>query len=185
MTIGSFCVVDTEPRHWSTDDRQIMTTLAAAVISELALRSAHNHLRTLQRTLADQHLTIHAARRLVDLSQQLLLKDEHGPSEHWAHSTRNSLESLTEAVHHLMSTDTLDPASADNLSIDQLREKLTNRQVDVFDLLMRGLQTKEIARYLGLSPRTIEVHRSKILERLQISSFSSLLKQLLARPESH
>jgi DNA-binding NarL/FixJ family response regulator len=46
--------------------------------------------------------------------------------------------------------------------------------------LMRGLQTKEIARHLNLSPRTIEAHRAKILERLQLSSVAELLKRLLA-----
>jgi DNA-binding NarL/FixJ family response regulator len=69
-----------------------------------------------------------------------------------------------------------------DIAVDVLREKLTPRQLQVFDLLIRGLQTKEIARHLDLSPRTVEVHRAKILERLQISSFSQLLKQLLARP---
>jgi DNA-binding CsgD family transcriptional regulator len=185
MTLGSFCVVDTEPRHWSTDDRQIMTALASAVISEIALRSAHSHIRALQRTLADQHLKMHAAQRLTHLSKQLLLRDGHSPNGQWIDATRSSLENLTDAVHHVLSSDVSEPTSADNLSIDQLREKLTGRQIEVFDLLMRGLQTKEIARHLGLSPRTVEVHRSKILERLQISNFSTLLKQLLARPEPH
>ncbi len=185
MTLGSFCVVDTEPRHWSTDDRQIMTALASSVISEIALRSAQNQIRTLQRSLADQHMKVLAAQRLAHLSEHLLLKDEPGQNGTWADATRGCLENLSVAVHQILSTDSAEPASTDSLSIDQLREKLTGRQIEVFDLLMRGLQTKEIARYLGLSPRTIEVHRSKILERLQISSISMLLKQLLARPESY
>lgn len=61
------------------------------------------------------------------------------------------------------------------------REKLTQRQAEVFDLLVQGLQTKAIAQRLSLSPRTIEVHRAKILERLEMRSFSTLLTTALDR----
>jgi diguanylate cyclase (GGDEF)-like protein/PAS domain S-box-containing protein len=39
-TLGSFCVIDTVPRAWTPDDVDILTTLAAAVMSEIALRDA-------------------------------------------------------------------------------------------------------------------------------------------------
>jgi DNA-binding CsgD family transcriptional regulator len=190
MSLGSFCVIDTEPRHWTRDDRQTMTALAAAVITEIALRSAQNQLRQLQRSLANQHIKMHALRQLVRLSTQLQLSDEHHPNQQWPNhqwhdATQTSLDELNQAVHQVLSTDHSASSSTDNLSFDQLREKLTGRQAEVFDLLMRGHQTKEIARNLGISPRTIEVHRSKILERLQINNFSTLLKQLLAHPNSH
>jgi GAF domain-containing protein/DNA-binding CsgD family transcriptional regulator len=64
-----------------------------------------------------------------------------------------------------------------------LTGSLTHRQREVFDLLMHGLQTKEIAKQLHLSPRTVEVHRASILHRLQVDSFSQLLRQLLADPD--
>ncbi len=55
------------------------------------------------------------------------------------------------------------------------RGQLTDRQREVFDLLVQGLQTKAIASRLGISPRTVEVHRAGILERLGAASFSQLM----------
>ena len=65
--------------------------------------------------------------------------------------------------------------------LEDRRARLTERQREVFDELMKGLQTKEVARRLGLSHRTVEVHRANILERLQVGSFSQLLRELLSR----
>jgi DNA-binding CsgD family transcriptional regulator len=187
LTLGSFCVVDTEPRHWTIDDQQIMTALAASVVSEIALRSAHDHISMLKRSLNNQQMMLYAAQCLANLGKQLLFKDQPHQNGEWGHETQNSLERLTDAVHDAKSMHAAAPDadSHDNLCLNMLRERLTGRQLEVFDLLMRGLQTKEIARHLDLSPRTVEVHRAKILERLHVSSFSALLKQLLARPDSH
>lgn len=63
------------------------------------------------------------------------------------------------------------------------RAQLTERQRSIYDLLMQGLQTKEVARRLEISPRTVEVHRSRILERLGARSFTQLIQDLLGRPE--
>jgi DNA-binding NarL/FixJ family response regulator len=69
-------------------------------------------------------------------------------------------------------------------AVDHLRSQLTARQRDVFDLLLEGLQTKEVASQLKLSPRTVEVHRSNILERFNVTSFAQLLRQMLLTRDS-
>ena len=72
-----------------------------------------------------------------------------------------------------------------NPALEERRARLTDRQREVFDELMKGLQTKEVARHLGLSHRTVEVHRANILDRLEVSSFSQLLREMLARSPSN
>jgi len=57
---------------------------------------------------------------------------------------------------------------------------LTLREREVFDLLVTGQPTKAIARELGASPRTIEVHRARVFEKLQARSLPDLLRLLLA-----
>ena len=42
---------------------------------------------------------------------------------------------------------------------------LTEREREVFDLLCQGMQSKEVARELGISPRTVEQHASHIIEK--------------------
>lgn len=52
---------------------------------------------------------------------------------------------------------------------------LTKRERDVFARLVRGYSNKEIARELGISPRTIEDHRSQIMVKTQTSSVRELI----------
>ncbi len=56
--------------------------------------------------------------------------------------------------------------NADGSSI----ERLTDRELEVFDLLGRGLSTREIADRMKLSIKTIETHRDKIKRKLEIES---------------
>lgn len=53
---------------------------------------------------------------------------------------------------------------------------LTRREHEVFALLVQGLPNKLIARELGASPRTIEVHRSRVMEKLGVSSLPDLVR---------
>ena len=89
-------------------------------------------------------------------------------------------QELIDLIHRALNDATADDPLAGNPALEERRARLTDRQRDVFDALMRGLQTKEVARRLGLSHRTVEVHRANILERLQVGSFSQLLRELLA-----
>ena len=54
-------------------------------------------------------------------------------------------------------------------------EKLSDREFEVFQMLGTGKRTKEIATTLQLSPRTVEVHRRRIRDKLQFKDGTSLL----------
>jgi two-component system, LuxR family, response regulator FixJ len=54
-------------------------------------------------------------------------------------------------------------------------ERLTEREREVMKGLMHGLSSKEIARNLGISHRTIEMHRRRLNEKLEVSSMAELL----------
>jgi DNA-binding CsgD family transcriptional regulator len=49
-------------------------------------------------------------------------------------------------------------------------KELSRRQREVFELLGRGLSNAEIARALGISPHTVRLHVSAILQRLEIEN---------------
>ncbi len=55
-------------------------------------------------------------------------------------------------------------------------DRLTNRELEVFDLLGQGRGTRQIAEQLYLSVKTIETYRSRIKEKLNLSSGSELLQ---------
>lgn len=58
-------------------------------------------------------------------------------------------------------------------------ETLTDRELEVFQLIGNGFSTGEIARRLNLSPHTIETHRKNIKDKLGLSSGSELNKQAI------
>lgn len=60
------------------------------------------------------------------------------------------------------------PYPAMKLQAQQELLKLTPRQLDVARLIARGLNTKQAARELGVSPRTVEIHRRFVNKRLGI-----------------
>jgi two-component system, LuxR family, response regulator FixJ len=57
---------------------------------------------------------------------------------------------------------------------------LTAREREVLDLLVTGLPTKGIANALGASPRTIEVHRARVFEKLHARSLPELVRLVIA-----
>ncbi len=58
--------------------------------------------------------------------------------------------------------------------------QLTPRERDVFEELVRGKQNKMIAFDLNISPRTVEVHRARVIEKMQARSLSELVRMALA-----
>ena len=61
-----------------------------------------------------------------------------------------------------------------------LFEKLTPRETEVMKLLVDGQSNKKIALNLGLSPRTVEVHRARVMEKTHATSLSHLVRMAIA-----
>lgn len=57
--------------------------------------------------------------------------------------------------------------------------KLTPRELEIATLLVDGLPNKLIAYELGISVRTVETHRARLLSKLDIKSLSDLVKLVL------
>ncbi len=53
---------------------------------------------------------------------------------------------------------------------------LSPREREVLELLMAGKPNKAIARDLGLSPRTVEIHRARLLTRLEVGSLAEAVR---------
>ena len=54
--------------------------------------------------------------------------------------------------------------------------RLTTREREVLDKAAQGLHAKEIAAVLGISPRTVEVHKTRIMEKLGVRNVAELVR---------
>lgn len=70
------------------------------------------------------------------------------------------------------------PASTRRLSAQAARKirELTKRECQVLDCMIDGMTNKATAKALNISPRTVEVHRAHIMQKLGCKSFSATLR---------
>lgn len=54
-------------------------------------------------------------------------------------------------------------------------ESMTNREKDVFLLIKKGLTSKECAIALNISVRTVEVHRTNLIQKYQVRNIVELV----------
>jgi len=58
--------------------------------------------------------------------------------------------------------------------------RLTAREREVLERAAQGLHAKEIAAALGISPRTVEVHKTRIMEKLGVRNVAELVRFAIA-----
>jgi two-component system response regulator FixJ len=58
-------------------------------------------------------------------------------------------------------------------------ETLTPREREVLDLMTLGKQNKSIAQDLDVSPRTVEIHRARVMEKMGAHSVAELVRMML------
>lgn len=67
--------------------------------------------------------------------------------------------------------------------IESRMATLTDRERDVLDLVIEGRTSKEVARLLDLSPKTVEIYRSKLLRKMDVGSIVELVNMVRSVPK--
>ena len=73
----------------------------------------------------------------------------------------------------------LDDAATRQADTEIARQRiasLTPREIDVVNGVARGLSNKMIAHDLGISPRTVEIHRANLMSKLAVRSLAEALR---------
>ncbi|MEP6970780.1 MAG: response regulator [Betaproteobacteria bacterium] len=87
-------------------------------------------------------------------------------------------DKLIEALHHAVRAHGLarERVQADRESQDRVAS-LSQREREILALIVSGLTNKQIARELGLSPRTVEAHRANLSAKLDVHSLAQLIRR--------
>ncbi len=91
-------------------------------------------------------------------------------------------QQLLDAINDALQRDAAQrvPARTET-ALDRRLAALTAREREVMDLALRGLSSKLIAKELAISHRTVEQHRSRLLEKLEVGSMNELMRLTLGR----
>jgi two-component system response regulator DctR len=93
---------------------------------------------------------------------------------------RNQL--LLDSINNALTMDTIARRSLDeSQNHDRQLATLTNREQEVLDKLLAGSISKQIAKELGISHRTVEAHRQSLLRKLGVGSVKELMLHPIAR----
>jgi RNA polymerase sigma factor (sigma-70 family) len=69
---------------------------------------------------------------------------------------------------------------SEHLQIQERLSNLTPREHEVMAMVTEGRSNKEIANALGVSAKTIEAHRARVMEKMQAGSLAELVRMVLA-----
>jgi len=83
------------------------------------------------------------------------------------------LESIERALHW---NDKAYEERLERATLEARAGLLTPREREVFELIATGEPNKVIARHLGISFRTVELHRARLIEKLHARSLSDLIR---------
>lgn len=88
---------------------------------------------------------------------------------------------LLERIQQALQADSVDRAAAhEQGEIARRAQRLTTRETQVFELVVEGKPNKVVAADLGLSQKTVEVHRAHVMEKMRAESFADLVKMAVA-----
>lgn len=151
------------------------------VLVDLSLRSGHGidlieriraydpHIRTLVSSMHDE--TLFAERVLHAGAMGYVTKQE--PPETLVHAIRQVLRGEV-YLSSRMTSRLLRRAASGEPSREDPIAGLSNREIEVFEMIGQGLTIQQIASRLHLSPKTIETHREKIKQKLNLKSSTEL-----------
>lgn len=91
-----------------------------------------------------------------------------------------SEEALLRCVRRALKNDRLRRRNLlENSSLRARLSQLTARESQVLEQVVQGASNKEMARALGISPKTVELHRANLMRKMHASSLADLVQMYL------
>lgn len=94
-------------------------------------------------------------------------------------------EQLLERIEQALALDTAGRAArVRDVQRGQRLDALTTREREILDQVVAGRSNKEVGRTLGISYKTVEAHRGRLMRKMGAASFAELLQMMLGRREA-
>lgn len=81
---------------------------------------------------------------------------------------------MHEAISRVLS------ANSGTLETDHAHSMLTPRELDIFMKLAAGMKVSEIAEQLGISIKTVSTHKTRLMEKMALTSSSQIVQYAIA-----
>jgi two-component system response regulator FixJ len=133
-------------------------------------------------------------RELVDQAIDLpvIILTGHGNVQLAVHAMKaGAIDFVEKPFDNELLLDRIQRAVAENVRVGSERIKrieiaeriqlLTPREREVLDLVVAGQTNKGVARHLGISEKTVEVHRANVVRKMQAKSLADLVKMATDR----
>jgi len=90
-------------------------------------------------------------------------------------------QELLDSIHVAIERDAEQRGRASRLAEIQSKvDNLTDREKEVMELIVTGMQNKNIASELHISQSTVEAHRSKVMDKMEARTLSDLMRMIIS-----
>jgi len=89
-------------------------------------------------------------------------------------------ETLLASVERALAPKPVGATRAADPAVQSRMQQLTDREREVLDLVVAGLPNKVIGQKLSISFRTVEIHRSRVLSKMQAANVAELVRMVLS-----
>jgi DNA-binding NarL/FixJ family response regulator len=189
------CLVQQEP-DWvvcgeAGDREQVLINVAALrphlVILDLSLKNSHG--TELIRTLRDQYPKLFIL--VLSMHDELIYAERAiRAGAHGYIAKHEALSKIRAAIHCVLSGEIYwseraavrvaskfaRPSSVTHSSMNQTTDILTDREMQVFELIGTGRSTRQIAAILHIDMSTVETYRFRIKDKLKLKGATELLQ---------
>ncbi|MGI9419061.1 MAG: response regulator FixJ [Geminicoccaceae bacterium] len=89
------------------------------------------------------------------------------------------VKAMLDAIRSALRSNQASKSSRVDPALTQRIERLTPRERDVLEHLVAGRSNKEVGLELGISPRTVEIHRARLMEKMAADSLAQLVRMAI------